>query len=89
MIKTVFRCIMNETEIRLKLSKVIKEKAIADSNEKNNLKTNAGLAGAIDVDESTVRRIYKGEQNISLKVIISICNAFDIKISDLFLEIGE
>lgn len=51
-------------------------------------KTKLEFAAAADVEETTIRRVLKGEQNLSLKLLQQICNAIDIKLSDLFTEIG-
>lgn len=51
-------------------------------------KTKLEFAAAADVEETTIRRVLKGEQNISIKLLQQICNAIDIKLSDLFNEIG-
>lgn len=51
-------------------------------------KTKLEFAAAADVEETTIRRVLKGEQNLSLKLLQQICIAIDIKLSDLFTEIG-
>ncbi|HRN42767.1 MAG: helix-turn-helix transcriptional regulator [Flavobacteriales bacterium] len=51
-------------------------------------KTKLEFAAAADVEETTIRRVLKGEQNLSIKLLQQICNAIDIKLSDLFKEIG-
>ena len=56
---------------------------------KAKFKTNVDFASACDVDEKTIRRILNGEQNISLKVLKRICEALEIKISDLMKEVGN
>jgi len=52
-------------------------------------KSNVEFANVCNVAESTIRRILSGEQNITIKVIEQICDALEIKVSDLFKEIGE
>ncbi len=52
-------------------------------------KTKLEFAAAADVEETTIRRVLKGEQNLSIKLLQQICNAVDIKLSDLFKEIGS
>ncbi|MGP8217482.1 MAG: helix-turn-helix domain-containing protein [Bacteroidia bacterium] len=52
-------------------------------------RSNVEFANVSNVAESTVRRILAGEQNITIKVLQQICEALDIKVSDLFKEIGE
>mgnify|MGYP002078414097 CR=1 FL=1 len=51
-------------------------------------KTKLEFAAAADVEETTIRRVLKGEQNLSIKLLQQICNAIDIKLADLFKEIG-
>ncbi|MDP2384818.1 MAG: helix-turn-helix transcriptional regulator [Bacteroidota bacterium] len=51
-------------------------------------KSNVEFANVCDVNESTIRRILLGEQNISIKVLKRICDALDIKLSDLLKETG-
>ena len=50
-------------------------------------KTNVEFAAAADVEEATIRRVLKGEQNLSIKLLQQICSAIDITLSDLFAEI--
>jgi transcriptional regulator with XRE-family HTH domain len=56
---------------------------------RDKFKSNVEFANVSNVAESTIRRILAGEQNITIKLIQQICEALDIKISDLFREIGE
>lgn len=51
--------------------------------------SNVEFANVCDVNESTIRRILRGEQNISIKVLKRICDALEIKLSDLLKEIGD
>jgi transcriptional regulator with XRE-family HTH domain len=51
-------------------------------------KSNVEFANVADVNESTIRRILQGEQNLSIKVLKRICEALDIKISDLLKDTG-
>jgi len=51
--------------------------------------SNVEFANVCDVAESTIRRILAGEQNVSLKVLRRICDALDIKMSDVLKEIGQ
>jgi DNA-binding Xre family transcriptional regulator len=67
----------------VKLGNYIRKKA------KDKFKSNVEFANVSNVAESTIRRILLGEQNISLKVLEQICAALEIKVSDLFKEIGE
>jgi transcriptional regulator with XRE-family HTH domain len=56
---------------------------------KAKFKSNVEFAYACEVDEKTIRRIFRGEQNLSIKVLKRICEALGIKLSDLFKEIGN
>jgi transcriptional regulator with XRE-family HTH domain len=56
---------------------------------KAKFKTNVELASACDVDEKTIRRVFRGEQNISIKVLKRICEPLGVKLSDLLKEVGE
>lgn len=42
-----------------------------------------------DVDEKTIRRILKGDQNISIILLNQICIALDTSIGELFQSIEE
>lgn len=42
-----------------------------------------------DVDEKTIRRILKGNQNISIMLLHQICMALDTSIGELFQSIEE
>ena len=55
----------------------------------SHFKTNVDFAFACDVDEKTIRRIFRGEQNVSLSIFKKISKALNIKMSDLLSEIGE
>ena len=52
-------------------------------------KTKVEFAAASDVEEATIRRVLKGEQNISVKLLEQICLAIDIDLHELFTEIHE
>ena len=54
---------------------------------KAKFKTNIDFAIACDVDEKTIRRIYKGQQNISIKILQKISFALDTRMSELLEEI--
>lgn len=56
---------------------------------KAKFKSNVEFANVCDVNESTIRRILRGEQNISIKVLKRICEALEIKMSDLLKETGN
>ena len=51
-------------------------------------KSNVELANVSDVDEKTIRRILAGQQNVSIKVLKRICDALDLKLSELMKETG-
>jgi transcriptional regulator with XRE-family HTH domain len=42
-----------------------------------------------NVDEKTIRRILKGDQNISILLLHQICLALDTSIGELFQSIEE
>jgi DNA-binding Xre family transcriptional regulator len=52
-------------------------------------KSNVAFATACDVQEATIRRVIAGKQNVSFKILGNICEALDIKMSDLLKEIGK
>ena len=71
------------------MNNILEEIAIVFNREyPKKFKTKLEFAAAADVEETTIRRVLKGEQNISIKLLQQICNAIDIKLSDLFNEIG-
>lgn len=72
-----------EKDILVKLGDYIGKRA------KTKFKSNVEFANVCDVNESTIRRILRGEQNISIKVLKRICEALEIKTSDLLKEIGQ
>lgn len=72
-----------EKDILVKLGDYIGKKA------KVKFKSNVEFAYVCDVSETTIRRILSGEQNISVKILERICEALEIKISDLLKEIGR
>ncbi|MES2566999.1 MAG: helix-turn-helix domain-containing protein [Bacteroidota bacterium] len=74
---------MSSQQIQIKLGKLIEKKA------KQKFKTKLEFASAADVDEKSIRRIFKGEQNISLNLFKSIAIVLDTTMSDLLAEIGE
>ena len=71
-----------EKDILIKLGNHIGKKA------KTKFKSNVEFANVCNVNESTIRRVLNGEQNISIKVLKCICEALDIKLSELLKEIG-
>ena len=56
---------------------------------KAKFKSNVEFSYACDVNESSIRRIFAGKQNISLKILERMCEALDIKMSDLLRELGK
>jgi DNA-binding Xre family transcriptional regulator len=71
-----------EKDILVKLGSYIEHKA------KDKYKSNVEFANVCDVAESTIRRILSGEQNVSIKVLKRICEALDLKMSDVLKDIG-
>jgi DNA-binding Xre family transcriptional regulator len=70
-------------DTQVKLGNLIRKKM------EGKFESNVELANVSNVAESTIRRILAGEQNITLKVLEQICEALEIKVSDLFREIGK
>ncbi len=67
-------------EYLIKLAEIIRAKA------KLKYKTNLEFASACEIDEKSVRRILKGEQNFSINIFFKICIALDTKMSTLLSE---
>ena len=74
--------LLNDKDFLIKLGNAIAKKA------KGKFKSNVEFANVCNVNESTIRRILRGEQNISIKVLKRICEALEIEISDLLKEVG-
>ena len=72
-----------EKDILAKLADTIGKK------EKTKFKSNVEFANVCDINESSIRRILQGKQNISIKVLKRICEALEIKMSDLLKEVGS
>lgn len=66
----------------IKLGQIINVKA------KLRYKTNLEFASACEIDEKSIRRILKGEQNFSINIFLKICNALDTKMSVLLSEVN-
>ena len=66
----------------IKLGQIISVKA------KLRYKTNLEFADECGIDEKSIRRILKGEQNFSINIFLKICNALDTKMSDLLSEVN-
>lgn len=73
---------MMSEEFLIKLGQNINVRA------KEKFKTNLEFADACDIDETSIRRILKGKQNFSIKIFLKICNALDIKMSELLSELN-
>jgi len=58
-------------------------KTIRDEMQKGNWSGRA-LAGVVGVEEITIRRLRKGQQNVSIEILSKLCLALDIKLSDIF-----
>lgn len=65
-----------------KLGMVVSERA------KTKFKSNLEFASACDIDEKSIRRILKGEQNFSIIIFMKICSALEIKMSELLSEVN-
>jgi len=63
-----------------KLGLIINERA------KAKFKSNLEFASACDIDEKSIRRILKGQQNFSINIFLKICIALNIKMSELLAE---
>lgn len=72
-----------EKDLLVKLGDVIRKRA------KAKFSTNVEFASACDVDETSIRRIYLGKQNISVRVLKRIAEALEVKMSDLIKEAGQ
>jgi DNA-binding Xre family transcriptional regulator len=71
-----------EKDILISIAHAISEK----SNRK--FKSNVEFADICNLSESSIRRIIQGDQNMSIKVLSKICEALNIKMSDLLKEIN-
>jgi DNA-binding Xre family transcriptional regulator len=72
-----------EKDILAKIGDYIGKKA------SKKFKSNVEFANVCDVSEITIRRILAGKQNVSIKVLKQVCDALDIKMSDLLKDIGN
>lgn len=72
-----------EKDILVKIGDYIGKKV------KAKFKSNVEFANVCDVNESTIRRVLRGQQNLSIKVLKRICDALEIKLSDLLKEVGD
>ncbi len=64
------------------LQKLLGERVVYLRKEKGILQKD--LADMMEVDDSTVRRIEKGQLNLTLKTIDNLCKSLDITIIELF-----
>jgi DNA-binding Xre family transcriptional regulator len=71
---------MSEEQL-VQLGQLINDRA------KAKFSSNLEFASACDIDEKSIRRILKGNQNFSITIFSKICSALDIKMSDLLKEI--
>ncbi|MBN8694091.1 MAG: helix-turn-helix transcriptional regulator [Bacteroidetes bacterium] len=71
-----------EKDILVRIGDILQKKA------RQKYKSNVELANIANVSEGTIRRIFNGNQNTSVKLLKSVCSALDIKLSDLFKEVG-
>lgn len=69
-----------DKDILVKIGNLLEKKA------KAKFKSNVEFANVCNVDEKTIRRIFLGDQNISIQVLKRICEALNIKLADLFKE---
>ena len=51
------------------------------------LKLKARFAQASDCSETTVRRVFRNKQRMTLNLLLRFCNALEIEIQDVFDEI--
>lgn len=72
-----------EKDILVRIGDILHKRAI------QKYKSNVELANISNVSEGTIRRIFSGKQNVSIKLLKSVCSALDIKLSDLFKELGS
>ena len=72
-----------EKDVLIKLGTIIGKKA------KAKFKSNVEFANVSNVSEGTIRRILLGRQNITLNVLKQLCEALDIKMSDMLKEAGN
>lgn len=71
---------MSEEQL-IQIGELLKNRA------KTKFKSNLEFASACDIDEKSIRRIMKGKQNFSIILFSKICNALNIKMSEILKEI--
>ncbi|MDP1801479.1 MAG: helix-turn-helix transcriptional regulator [Bacteroidota bacterium] len=72
-----------EKDILVKIGNYIGKKAALK------FKSNVEFANVCDINETSIRRILQGKQNMSIKVLKRVCEALDMKMSDLLKEIDN
>lgn len=58
-------------------------------NYRSKFSSNLQFALTCGVDEKTIRILQQGKYNMSVNKLKSICDALDIKISDVLRDLGE
>ena len=48
---------------------------------------NSRFAQASDCSETTVRRVFRNKQRMTLNLLLKFCNALEIDIQDVFVDI--
>ena len=66
-------------EVGIEIRNLRKEKGLSQE----------ALANLSDLDRTYIPSIERGERNISIEVIYKLCNALNIRISDLFKQIEK
>jgi DNA-binding Xre family transcriptional regulator len=56
---------------------------------KTKYKSNVEFGDACNVAEGSIRRIYAGKQNLSFKMLERMCEALDVKMSEMLKELGK
>lgn len=72
-----------DSDIKVKLCKYINE------NFRPRYKSNRDFSLACGIDEKTVRLIQQENYNLSVNLFKQICDAQEIKMSEVLREIGE
>lgn len=72
-----------EKAILVKLGDYVSKKV------KKKFKSNVEFANVCNINESTVRRIMRGEQNITIDILKRICDALGVKMSELLKDLGQ
>lgn len=72
-----------EKDLLIRIGEIVQKKA------RQRYKSNLAFADECNIAESTVRRILLGKQNLSIKLLEKVCAGLDLKLSDLFKELGK